>query len=238
MSLLGRPASTRVAVLQRYPDLARAPPAVVQALALASAEAGLFDEADGLFAGRFFPREEGSTDLQRAALEVRLQRARTLAGRNDCERAIGALRQMRDAPPLAGFTAEGVRSLLAAPRFEIATARIEQRCGASAAAMSRLAPVQRRARGGSPVDIADAYEAATVKGPVDPASWRAALRSAERDAAAVLESGSSPSGLITLARGRLLRALGRKQAANEQFRAVFLLPDRGLSHHLAREALR
>jgi tetratricopeptide (TPR) repeat protein len=238
MSLLGRPASSRVAVLQRYPDPARAPAAVVQALALASAEAGLFDEAEGLFAGRFFPREEGSTDLQRAALEVKLQRARTLAGRHDCEHAMGALRQMRDAPPLAGFTADSVQSLLGAPRFEIATARIEQRCAARAAARTRLAAVQKRAGGDSPVDVADAYEAATVKGPVDPASWRAALRSAEQGAAALLESGSSPSGLVTLARGRLLRALGRKQEANEQFRAVFLLPDRGLSHHLAREALR
>jgi tetratricopeptide (TPR) repeat protein len=238
MSLLGRPASARVAVLQRYPDLAGAPPAIVQALALASAEAGHFGEAERLFAGRFFPREEGSTDLQRAALEVKLQRARTLADRNDCEHATAALRQMREAPPLAGFTAEGVRSLLAAPRFEIATARIEHRCGARAAARARLAPVQRRARGGSPADIADAYEAATVTGPVDPAAWRAALRSGERGAAALLESGASASGLVILARGRLLRALGRKQEAHEQFQAVFLVPDRGLSHHLAREALR
>jgi tetratricopeptide (TPR) repeat protein len=238
MSLLGRPASSRVAVLQRYPDLTGAPPAIVQALALASAEAGQFSEAERLFAGRFFPREEGSSDLQRAALEVRLQRARTLAARNNCEHAMGALRQMRDAQPLAGFTAEGVRSLLAAPRFEIATARIEHRCGALAAARARLAPVQRRDRGGSPVDIADAYEAATVMGRVDPAAWRRALRSAEGAAAAIIEDRASPSGLVTLARGRVLRALGREQEAVEQFRGVFLLPDRGLSHHLAREALR
>ena len=46
MSLLGRPASSRVAMLQRYPDLAGAPPAIVQTLALALAEAGRFSEAD------------------------------------------------------------------------------------------------------------------------------------------------------------------------------------------------
>jgi tetratricopeptide (TPR) repeat protein len=238
MSLLRRPASSRVTMLRRYPDTAGAPPAITQRLALALSEAGRFSEAEGLFANRYFPREEGSTDLQRAALEVKLQRARTLAEADECEHALGALRQMRDATPLPGFTADSVQSLLGASRFEIATARIEQRCAARAAARTRLAAVQKRAGGGSPVDVADAYEAATVMGPVDPASWRAALRSAERSAAALLESGSNASGLIMLARGRLLRALGRKQEANDQFQAVLLLPDRGLSHHLAREALR
>jgi hypothetical protein len=238
MSLLGRPASARVAMLQRYPGLSGAPPAIVQALALALADAGRFREAEDLFSNRFFPREEGSTDLQRAALEVKLQRARTLADRDDCEHAMAALQQMREAPPLAGFAAEAVRALVGAPRFEIATARIEERCGARAAARKRLAQIQRLAGGGSPVDVADAYEAAALEGPVDLASWRPALVSAEAETAALIESGAGASGLVTLARGRVLRALGREKEAVEQFRAVFLLPDRGLSHHLARETLR
>jgi Flp pilus assembly protein TadD len=238
MSLLGRPASARVAILQRYPGLSGAPPTLVQTLALALAEGGRFAEAEDLFGNRFFPREEGSTDLQRAALEVKLHRARMLAARNDCEHALGALQQMRDARPLAGFTADGVRALLGAPRFEIATARIEQRCGTRAAARKRLARVQRRAPRGSPIEVADAYEAAALVGPVDPAAWRPELELAARRAAALTESGAGSSGLLTLARGRVLRALGREQQAIDEFRAVFLLPDRGLSHHLAREALR
>ena len=238
MSLLGRPPSSRVAMLQRYPNPSGAPPVVVQKLALALAESGRFTEADRLFANRFFPREEGSTDLQRAALEVKLQRARTLAESNDCKQALGALQQMRDAPPLAGFTAAGVRALLGGPRFEIATARIEDRCGARAAARKRVTPLQRRARGRAAVDVADAYEAAALVGPVDPAAWRPALESANRQAAAQMESGTGSPGLVALARGRVLRALGREREAVEQFRAVFLLPDHGLSHHLAREALR
>jgi tetratricopeptide (TPR) repeat protein len=237
MSRLRRPAASRVAMLQRHPDLAGAPPAIAQRLALALAEAGRFSEAEGLFASRFFPREEGSTDLQRTALEVKLQRARTLAEADGCEQAMAALRQMRDATPLPGFTAEGVRSLLDAPRFEIATARIELRCGASAAARTRLALVQQRAGRGTPVDVADAYEAATAIGPVDADAWRPTLLLAERRAAALIESGDA-AGLVAVARGRVLRALAREQEAIEQFLAVFLLPDRGVSHHLAREALR
>ena len=144
-----------------------------------------------LFANRFFPREEGSTDLQRAALEVKLQRARTLAERNDCEHAMAALRQMRDAPPLAGFTAEGVRSLLA-------SAPVRDRDSTDRRSLRRArrppGPDWRRCSDGpaerAAVDVADAYEAATLMGPVDPAAWRAALESAERRAAALMESGA------------------------------------------------
>ena len=88
MSLLRRPAASRVAMLQRYPALRDAPPVIVQKLALALAEDERFTEADALFENRFFPREEGSTDLQAAALEVKLQRAHTLALRGDCEGAL------------------------------------------------------------------------------------------------------------------------------------------------------
>jgi hypothetical protein len=145
---------------------------------------------------------------------------------------------MPDTRPLAGFTAEGVRELLRAPRFQIAIARIETGCGARAAAATRLDPIRERARDGSVADVANAHDAAALAGGIDQAEWRPILESAERRAGELAGSEDDASGLLALARGRLLRALGRDREAVEQFRAVFLLPDRGLSHHLAREALR
>jgi hypothetical protein len=131
-----------------------------------------------------------------------------------------------------------VRELLRAPRFEIATARVEAQCGARAAAARRLEPLSRRSQDRSVADTANAYAAAMLTGRVDPAAWRAPLGAAERRAAELAEAGAGSPGLLALTRGRLLRALGREHDAIAQFRAVFLLPDSGLSHYLARDALR
>src|SRR5262245_53448771 len=58
-SLVGTSAGERVALLERYPDRANMPAALVQKLALALVEVGRGVEAEALFQNRFFPREEG-----------------------------------------------------------------------------------------------------------------------------------------------------------------------------------
>ena len=47
-------------------------------------------------------------------------------------------------------------------------------------------------------------------------------------------AGTTSPGLLELARASLLSALGRHDEARESRRKVFLYPDRGLSHALAR----
>ena len=86
MNALGRPATERIAALSRYPDRATMPPTLVQKLALALAEGGRADEAETLFAGRFFPRAEQGTNVRQVYVEVEMQKALAVVG--DIDRAV------------------------------------------------------------------------------------------------------------------------------------------------------
>ena len=88
LSLLGRPAPERVAALERHPDPRAMPSALVFKLALALIEAERFDDAERLFPGRFFPREEFGTNPRQVYLEARLQRALALARAGRREEAL------------------------------------------------------------------------------------------------------------------------------------------------------
>jgi tetratricopeptide (TPR) repeat protein len=64
MTLVGKPATERVKVLERYPDLSRMPTPLVYDLALNRAEEGNYEAAMDLFKNRFFGREEGGTNVR------------------------------------------------------------------------------------------------------------------------------------------------------------------------------
>jgi hypothetical protein len=58
-------------------------------------------------------------------------------------------------------------------------------------------------------------------------------------ATTTLESaGTTSPGVIEYARGELLAALGKISEARQSLQQVFIYPDRGLSHVLARQGLR
>jgi len=61
-------------VLQRYPGTPL-PSTLVYKLSLALSEASRFGEAEALFPGRFFPREEFGTNVRQVYLEVKLREA-------------------------------------------------------------------------------------------------------------------------------------------------------------------
>jgi tetratricopeptide (TPR) repeat protein len=63
MQQMGRSASQRVAMLQRFPQNADMPAELVRALVNALREDGKDDEADALLAKHFLPRKEGSAPL-------------------------------------------------------------------------------------------------------------------------------------------------------------------------------
>src|SRR5262249_54224551 len=71
MSLRRVLAADRAAALRRYPAPAEMPPALVFKLALAVAEHGDAGAAETLFHGRFFPREEGGTNVRTVFAQVR-----------------------------------------------------------------------------------------------------------------------------------------------------------------------
>jgi tetratricopeptide (TPR) repeat protein len=75
LSLLGKPASERIRALERYPDRANMPAALVYALALDKAEAGDFTGAQALLRNRFFPRAEGGMSSEDVQAEVQTLQA-------------------------------------------------------------------------------------------------------------------------------------------------------------------
>src|ERR1700689_4311200 len=87
LSILARPASVRVAALERFPDQANMPAELVYSLALNRAEAGDFDGAAALFRNRFFAREEGGTNVRQVWVEVQTMQALRQAAAGQCEAA-------------------------------------------------------------------------------------------------------------------------------------------------------
>jgi hypothetical protein len=110
----GRPAAERADALLAFPDQPKLPAALVYVLAQSLAEAGRFDEADGQFVGRFFPREEGGVNARQVYLEVKLRRAIALAKAKECVRALDLAGRL--AEPVDGLGSRGGRTLFSSRR--------------------------------------------------------------------------------------------------------------------------
>ena len=87
LGLLGRPATERVAALEAYPRPDELPGALVFKRALALVEAGRGAEAEALFPGRFFAREEFGTNVRQVWVEIGTQKAASLARAGQCDAA-------------------------------------------------------------------------------------------------------------------------------------------------------
>ena len=233
LSLLGRGPQERIAELRRYPD-ALLPSTLVYKLALALAEAGRFTEAEALFPGRFFPREEFGTNVRQVYLEVKLRQAAALAreGRKPEAAALAAA----FGRPVAGleFTHDGMAAFVGAPRFQYYCGELQSQLGNDAAAREHW---QRAVRGRDLRQTAFAHRAAQRLGEASEADWRPRLEAALAEADLYLLRGGHYPALATCARGMLLHALGRNAEADEALRQVFVLPDKGMPHHIARLAL-
>jgi hypothetical protein len=233
LSLLGRAPEERIAALRGYPG-SPLPPRLVYKLALALAETGRFAEAEALFPGRFFPREEFGTNVRQVYLEVKLLQAFALArdGRRDEARALAA----GFGQPVAGFefTRDGMKPFVDAPRFQYRWGELDAQVGDEAGAREHW----RKASGGRDFrQAAFAYRAAQRLGEAGDAEWRRRLEAALTEADLYLFRGGHYPAVATCARGMLLRALGRVPEGNEALRRVFVLPDKGMPHHMARLAL-
>lgn len=247
LSLLERPASERAVMLSRYPDAAAMPTTVSFKLALALAEAGRFDEAEQAFAHRFFPREEGGTNVRQVYLEVRVLRAQDAALHDRCTEAQSIVDHLGE--PVAGlaFTRDGLDAFLGTGRMRYILAGIAARCGAQERARTTWQALESTATTFPFIDVAYAYRSAArlcdASGGEEcrdrlKATWTPRLEQALSAATRHLEQvGTSFPGTIRCAQGLLLVALGRPDEARQRFRDALLAPDRLLSHHLAREGL-
>ncbi|HMF61126.1 MAG TPA: hypothetical protein VK595_12185, partial [Vicinamibacterales bacterium] len=236
LSAAGAAPGTRVAALKRYPAPDRMPAAMVFELALASAEAGNAAEAERLFHDRFFPREEGGTNVRAVYAQVRLSSARAAANAGDCATARAILDSLTREQASLPFTAGGLDDTIAPPTMARQLAGVESACGRAAAARARWERLARPlAAGGSPVGVAVADEARRRLGRPRSPEERRRIEEALAAAARTLETGgTSNPGLLEYARASLLAALGRSAESRRSLQRVFVYPDRNLSHALAR----
>jgi tetratricopeptide (TPR) repeat protein len=233
LSLLGRGPEERIAALRRYPETPL-PSTLVFKLALALAEAGRFTEAEALFPGRFFPREEFGTNVRQVYLEVKLRRALALAGEGRKAEAEALAASFGLPVPGFAFTEDGTKAFVDAPRFQFYSGELQAMLGHDVAAREHW---RRAAAGRDFRQAAFAHRAAQRLGQGDDAEWRGRLETALAEADLYLFRGGHYPAVATCARGMLLRALGRVPEGDESLRQVFVLPDKGLPHHIARLAL-
>ena len=233
LSLLGRGADERIASLGRYPETPL-PSRLVYKRALALAEAGHFAEAQQLFPGRFFPREEFGTNVRQVYLEVKLREAFALVREGRRTEALALAAAFGQPVPGFDFTKDGMKAFVDATRFQYYCGELQSLLGDDAAARTHW---RRAAAGRDFRQAAFAYLGARRLGEANEAEWRPRLEAALAEADTYLFRGGHYPAVATCARGLLLRALGRTGEGDLALRQVFTLPDKGMPHHIARLAL-
>jgi hypothetical protein len=125
--------------------------------------------------------------------------------------------------------------IVGSPRFQYYAGELQALLGNPESARAHWT---RAAAGRDFRQVAFAYRAARRLGAASDTEWRPRLEAALAEADLYLFRGGHYPALATAARGLLLRALGRHAEAEEALRQVFVLPDKGLAHQLARLGLR
>jgi tetratricopeptide (TPR) repeat protein len=217
-ALLSRPATERAAALEGYSDTAHMPASLVYDLALSEAEAGTFDKAKSLFANRFFPREEGGTNVRQVWIRVRALEA----AQAPCTDALKIVDNLSEAVSGLDFTRDGMAPFIDAAPNQFLFGSVEVRCGRKDAAAKRL---ETMARGTDPANhvfgakLARLLSSSSVK--------------VEAPGQRQTPTASWPATVAGLA----YLELGNREKAAELLEAALLLPDRNLAHHIARMAL-
>jgi tetratricopeptide (TPR) repeat protein len=233
LNLLQRPASERVQALQSYPNLASMPSDLLFELALALAESGDFDRSSALFRNRFFAREEGGTNVRQVWVEVQLQRALSVAKSGNCEAALAIAGQLGSAMADVSFTHDGLQPFVTSARTNYRLGKMDGQCGRSDESHNRFLSATARLNAG---EMFWAWLAAKELPGFDQNQWTEQLKPALEQAESMAET-SAFAGWWVYNSGMLHRALGQEKEAEAAFLRAFLLPDRLLSYHLAREAI-
>jgi tetratricopeptide (TPR) repeat protein len=232
LSLLGKTSGERVQALERYPNLADAPPGLIFELILNLSEAGEYERANGLFRNRFFPREEGGTNVRQVWVEVQLQKALALAKAGNCTDALAEAGHLGAPVPEISFTHDGLEPILKSARTNDFLGAVYASCGKSEEAVSKF---QLAASTSAPDQVRWAWLAAQKLPGFDERQWQERLRSALLQAESRSETSAYPSWWDYTA-GALQSALGNRQQADQSFRKALLLPDRMLAYHFTRLA--
>ena len=232
LSLLNRPARERVEALEKYPQPNAAPPALIFELILNLAEAGDFERATNLFHNRFFPREEGGTNVRQVWMEVQLQRVLAFARERRCGEALSVAQHLGAEVPGLAFTRDGLEPILQSARTSYLLGSTYANCGRSEEAKAKF---KLASAASAPDQIRWAWLAAQQLPGFIPTQWQDRLQASLEEAANRSETSSFTSWWDYSA-GALAAALGREQEADRWFQKALLLPDRMLAYHLTRLA--
>ena len=212
LSLLNRPARERVEALEKYPQLDAAPPDLIFELILNLAEAGDFERATALFHNRFFPREEGGTNVRQVWIEVQLQRVIALAKQGHCSEAVSLGQHLGSEVPGLVFTRDGLEPILQSARTSYLLGSAYASCGKSDEANSQL---ELAARASAPDQIRWAFLAARKLPGFNQAQWQDRMQSALQQAANRSETSGYPSWWMYTA-GSLAKELGKQHEADTE----------------------
>jgi len=233
LSILRRPPQTRVDALEHYPDPANMPSNLLYELIFNLAEAGEFDKATALFHNRFFPREEGGTNVRQIWLEVQVLEAVSLAQNRQCSQAVETVDHLTEPVADLPFTHDGLESFLRSARFSYLIGTIYQACGMLEKAESN-------------------FHRASQQSSLESAlwSWKASQqfpnfdsRAAKQKLQNLLERSKNNSGSGAESSSWLYnvammdRALGNHRQAEKEFHDALLAPNQLSAYHLTRLAL-
>jgi Flp pilus assembly protein TadD len=233
LSILQHPAKDRVQALERYPDSANMPSRLVYELILNLAESGEFEKSLALFHNRFFPREEGGTNVREIWLEVQVQHAISLAAGGHCSEATNIVDSLAQPVPDLPFTHDGLELFLQSARFSYLTGSVYKTCGAT----DKSAPAFQRAAEQSGLSNAVwAVKASDELPNFDQNAAREKLQSFLNHSRNNADSGDESSWWLYNF-GMLDAAVGDRNRAQQEFRQALLAPDHLMAYHLARLAL-
>ena len=232
LSLLERPAAETVQFLEKYPNLTDAPSSLIFELILNLAEAQDFSRAESLFHGRFFPREEGGTNVREVWVEVKLQKILALVRQGRCADALPLAEQLAAPVPDLAFTHDGLEPFLQSARTNYLLGTTYATCGRPEDAKIKF---QSSSAKSAPDQLFWAWLGAQGLPDFDEKAWRERLQSALAQALSRSETSSYTSWWDYNA-GALQNALGDRQKADLSFQKALLLPDRMLAYHFTRLA--
>lgn len=232
LSLLSKPASERVQVLEKYPNLAGAPFSLIFELILNLAEAGDFQRAESLFRDRFFPREEGGTNVRQVWVEVELQKMLASARDGHCADALVVAEHLGESVHDLPFTHDGLEPSLQSARTNYQLGAAYASCAKPEEAAKKF---QLASAASAPDQMLWAWRAAQKLPGFDGKHWQERLQTALAQAKSRSDTSSYTSWWDYTA-GALAGALGSQQEADQRFQKAMLLPDRMLSYHFTRTA--
>ena len=232
LSILQHPPKDRVQVLEQYPDRANMPSPLVYELILNLAESGEFDRSVAMFHNRFFPREEGGTNVREIWLEVQIQHAIALAHDEHCSEATNLIDHLGQPIADLPFTHDGLEHFLRSARFSYLAGIIYKSCGQTEKSTRAL----ESAAGQSGLEDAVWSMKASEKLPnFNEKAAREKLRNIFDRLQTNADGDRSSWSLYNVA--MLETVLGDHDSAKEGFRRALLEPDHLMAYHLTRLAL-